>query len=262
MKSANLPHISNAKVLSVEEEKALTIQYKANPTQRLADKILKGNIKYVAKLAHQFTRKYNNDNFTFEDFFQEGMIGMKIALDKFDPEKSYNFPQARFTTYAKLWIIASMQQFVIHNWSQVNTNNLEMRARFFGKYEMKDGESRLPLPDLSLNAPISNKEDSMERHDTMADDKLAPEEAFAEQEFSHELKKAINDLLENFNERDQFIIRHRFLTDEPLTLAEIGEKYGFTRERARQLEARCLERLTSLCKNSAQIEEFVEELVA
>ncbi len=269
MKLANMPSITNVPVLSLEEEKVLTAQYKAQPTQKLADKIIRGNMKYVAKLAHQFTRKYSH--FNFEDFFQEGMIGMKIALDKFDPEKIYIYPHARFTTYAKHWIIAYMQQFVIRNWSQVSSNSLTMRKRFFGKLDKTEhdlfgqGESRLPLPDLSLNAPVnynSNDVARSEKGDTLADENPQPEERYSTLEFNHELKQAFDELVANFNERDQFIIRHRFLTDEPMTLNEIGEKYGVSRERIRQLEANCLDRLIKMVKNSVEMEEFAEDLVA
>jgi RNA polymerase sigma-32 factor len=268
MKLANMPGISDGAVISLDEEKTLTAQYKVQPTKQLAEKIIQGNIKYVAKIAHQFSRKYHN--FHFEDFFQEGMIGMKIALDKFDPEKIYIYPHARFTTYAKHWIIAHMQQFVIRNWSQVSSNSLTMRQRFFGKFDKAEydslaKESRLPLPDISLNSPInsnSNDASSTEKGDAFADENPHPEESYSTLEFDHELKKAFDELVANFNERDQFIIRHRFLTDEPMTLAEIGDKYGVSRERVRQLEALAMERLIKMVKNSAEMEDFVEDMVA
>ncbi len=256
-------------VISLEEEKRLTSQYKQNPTKQLAEKIIQGNIKYIAKLAHQFTRKYSY--FAFEDFFQEGVIGMKLALDKFDPDKIYIYPHSRFTTYAKHWIIAYMQQFVIRNWSQVSSNSLTMRKRFFGKLdpEMQEhfdkNESRFPQRDVSLNAPVnydSNDAARSEKGDTLPDDSAHPEECYSNFEFDHKLKKSFETLLDKFNERDQFILRHRFMTDEPMTLAEIGDKYGVSRERIRQLEANCFQRFVEMAKKSAEVSDLAEDLVA
>ncbi|MFN4057571.1 MAG: RNA polymerase factor sigma-32 [Roseinatronobacter sp.] len=228
-----------------------------------------------SRLAVSVAGRFRRYGLPLDDLIQQGNLGLMRAAEKYDPDNG-----ARFSTYAAWWIRASMQEYVMRNWSVVRTaTNANQKKLFFHLRKtlarLADGEIRheaisasvareLDVPeeqvqimlgrmsgqDLSLNMAQGTDEDGREWIDTIEDDAPATEEAVL-----HDLeRRARGDLLRRvlgtLPEREQAIITARHLLDEPRTLAEIGADMGISKERVRQLEERAMERLTSGMRQS------------
>ncbi len=243
--------------ITAEEERTLCLEYRVNPSKAIADKIVMGNWRYVAKLAHQQSRKYG---LSLIDMFQEGCMGMVIALNNFDPEKAFKFSKSRFTSYSKFWVLSRMQKYIIRNHGVVTADTKDMRKRFFWKLEgmehglFENSQDRLPKQDVSIDAPA--KEESRPMAETLADDSCAnPEERYTEARSKQLLSESIHNILNDFDIRDQTILKERFMVDEPKTLQELSIELNITKERVRQLEERAMDkfRRAALTRNLHRI---------
>lgn len=249
MKDFN-PALNKIPMLSIEDEKQLIAQYKANPSQSLVDKIITGNWRYVARIAHRFGRQYRVSAY---DLFQEGLAGMTHALTRFEPEQSYNFPKARFTSYAKLFIIRKMQIFIMKNISVVSQFFKQMNMKLF--YKENENSNLIPFADTSTNLPLHENEGSESIQDSLVDENPDTSMRYELASKAHYLKNTISNMLNAFSDRDQLIIRERFMSDDGLTLQELGDKLQVTRERIRQIETQVLTKLTQLAKQK-NLQEF------
>lgn len=230
------PKLNKIAILTIEQEKALTIEYKANPSKALADKIIMGNWRYAAKAAHQFSRKF--PNVSAHELFHEGLNGMMDALNRFDPEKSYAFSKARFTSYAKLYIQRYMQVYVMKNMCIITQHNIkQVREQLFFKNKP---EGNHVFTHVSSNIVMPDSDEVLENNFI---DESPNSDAQYEQASSREhLKQSINKLINDLNEKEKVILQERFMAEDTLTLQEIADKFGVTRERIRQLEERVLEK--------------------
>ncbi len=276
---ANLQYIRtsmNEPMLEKDHELNLARRWRDKKDERALHELVSSYTRLVISVAARF----RNYGLPMGDLIQEGNIGLMQAADRFDPERDI-----RFSTYATWWIRASIQDYILRNWSIVRTgttaaqkslffnmrrlrSQIESRAETDGlndagreeiaktlgvKVRDVEGmEGRLSGVDSSLNARIG--EDGEEEWQSMlADDAPNPEEMVVgikdAQTRSAWLKKALTGL----SEREQTIIRQRHLGYETVTLEALGQELGVSKERVRQIEQKAMEKL----KNS--IERFVED---
>ncbi|MCP3918561.1 MAG: sigma-70 family RNA polymerase sigma factor [bacterium] len=248
--------------LSREEEQELARRYRDTGDRDALLRLISANLMLVVRVALSFRRAARN----LLDLIQEGNVGLLRAIDRFDPEMGNRLP-----TYAAWWVRAYMVKFLLDNVRlvRVGTTNarrkllrnlrkekqrLELEgfetgpkqlAEHFGVSEndVVEVEQALESRDVSLDAPVAG-DDERPRAERMPDSR---EPAADEQIGRRELQRRTEEALERFrvdlDERDRLLLDDRLLSEEPLTLREIGERFGTTREAVRQAEARLKKRL-------------------
>ena len=263
--SDNLSHylaqVNRHSILSAEEEFDLAVRYKEKEEPDVAHRLITSNLRFVVKVALE----YRGYGAKLLDLIQEGNVGLMLALKRFDPYKGY-----RFISYAIWWIRAYIQNFIIGSWSLVKVGTTQVQKKLFykmGKIKGLADEERKDekLAELAqkLNVRCSDIEEMQERfakRDLSLDAKLEwdqhvtflellpdfspdQEEILGDREEDESLKESVEKALEALNERERFIIRHRVMTEDSMTLQELGDKFQISRERVRQIEAEALKKL-------------------
>ena len=226
-------------------------------------------IESHARLVVRIAAGFRSSGLPLADLVQEGNIGLMEAADRFDPERN-----VRFSTYASWWIVAAIQNYILRNASIVRAattpkqrrlffNLRRLRARngasFDGRLsdadrtrlaeqlgvtvaEVEKMEAHLARPDQSLNATVG-QEDSLEQQDLLADSGPTPEDIIIDVNRIQARSTYIKAALAKLSPRERDIIASRYLDDRRTTLAEIGEEYGVSKERIRQIEGRALQKL-------------------
>tara|TARA_B100000989_G_scaffold227359_1_gene174420 strand:+ start:180 stop:1046 length:867 start_codon:yes stop_codon:yes gene_type:complete len=277
---SNLIELSkNAKILEKDEEFFLINDWRDNKNPKSLQKILDSYLR----LAVSFARKYSSYGLPIDDLIHEGVLGIMHALDKFDTSKDF-----RLSTYASWWIRASIQDYILKNWSVVRTGSTaSQKALFFNlkkikqqindisrdymgqdeidkvsnmlkvkSFEVQNMESRLTGGDLHLNQKV----DSESENDLMSllpDDRQNPEEVTESINDSNVKKDYINSAIETLNEREKTIIKLRKFQEKSITLDELGKKLKISKERVRQIETKALEKLKkTILEISQQDKEF------
>jgi RNA polymerase sigma-32 factor len=256
-----LSQIEHYPILSREEENRLAVGYRDKNDLHAAQKLITSNLRFVIKVS----LGYRNYGVRLMDLIQEGNIGLMKAVQRFDPDKGY-----RLISYAIWWIKAYIQNYIIRSWSLVKIGTTQSQRKLFYRIwdlpEVPDAEmhlenvakladridvtedevidmaARLKAHDLSLDDLIGeHSRDSFA--DTLPDDSPDQEEQLSELEELHDLKVWADDALKTLTAREKYILEKRILSDEPVTLKELGKHFGITRERARQIERTALEKL-------------------
>ena len=260
-----------APMLEADHEKALANRWRENEDESALHELTTAYMRLVISMAS----KFRNYGLPLADLVQEGNVGLMMAAAKFDPAR-----EVRFSTYAMWWVRSSMQDYVLRNWSIVRTGTSSTHKKLFfnlrrlrGQIDDTDGAlmapqnvkkvsedlgvkerdvefmaSRLSASDSSLNAPLASDGD-MERQDLLEDFGPSPEEATIETRDAATYKKWVSKALETLNEREQYIISERRLSEEKATLGALGENLGISKERVRQIEQRAMEKLKTSLKN-------------
>ncbi len=256
-----------ARFLEREEERALAESWRSNGDEVALHELASAHMRLVIALAARF-RHYG---LPMADLIQEGHVGLLQAAARFEPER-----EVRFSTYATWWIRASIQDFVLRNWSIVrggtssaqkalffNLRRLRAKmareggasgASMFAEIAMAIGvtpadvelmNTRLSGPDLSLNAPVAEGDSSgqIERVEFLVDDKPLPDETVGEQIDADRRITWLNEALTVLTERELRIVRERRLAEEAATLEALGDRLGISKERVRQIESRAMEKL-------------------
>tara|TARA_A200000113_G_scaffold203684_1_gene198926 strand:- start:1566 stop:2432 length:867 start_codon:yes stop_codon:yes gene_type:complete len=278
--SNNLIEISKkAAILEKDEEFMLINDWRDNKTPRSLQKILNSYLR----LAVSYARKYSSYGLPIDDLIHEGVLGIMHALEKFDTSKDF-----RLSTYASWWIRASIQDYILKNWSVVRTGSTaSQKALFFNlkkikqqindvsrefmgqeeinkvsnmlnvkTMEVQNMESRLTGGDLHLNQKVDNETEN-DLMSLLADERQNPEETFEDFNDKNIKKDFINRAIDTLNEREKIIIRLRKFREKSITLDELGQKLKISKERVRQIETKALEKLkTSLLDISQQNKEF------
>ncbi|MDV7338206.1 RNA polymerase sigma factor RpoH [Terasakiella sp. A23] len=247
-------------MLTADEEYMLAKRFHDSGDVDAAHKLVTSHLRLVAKIA----MGYKGYGLPVADLISEGNVGLMKAVKKFEPEKGF-----RLSTYAMWWIRASVTEYILQSWSMVRLGTMAAQKKLFfslrrtkRKLEIMDNgdltddqaqaiadqtnatpdevrqlNSRLAARDMSLNAPLSIDEGG-EHQDLLEDDRPNPEAIASQTQMTSLRSEVVGEALENLSERDRDIFERRHLTDEPPTLEELGEEYGISRERVRQLEAR------------------------
>lgn len=257
-----------APFLEREEEHLLAVRWKDNRDEVALHKLAAAHMRLVLAVAARY-RRYG---LPLPDLVQEGHVGLLEAAARFDP-----YREVRFSTYATWWIRASIQDFILRNWSIVRGGTSSgQKALFFNlrriraRLAHKDGfadqsvlhaaiadaigvskadvelmDARLSGPDLSLNAPLGageSQEDS-ERVDFLVDDKPLADETVGDVLDTSRRMASLQRALSVLSERELRIVKERRLTEESATLEQLGASLGISKERVRQIETRALEKL-------------------
>jgi RNA polymerase sigma-32 factor len=255
-----------APYLAREEEHLLAVRWKEHRDQEALQKITMAHMRLVISMAS----KFRNFGLSMGDLIQEGHVGLLEAAARFAPER-----EVRFSTYATWWIRASMQDYILRNWSIVRGgtssaqkalffNLRRLRARLsqgqetltrselyreistavgVSEADVATMDARLSGPDTSLNAPVSDDGTASDRMDFLVADEPLPDERASEAIDTERRHAWLSTALEELNERELRIIRERRLRDEGATLESLGASLGISKERVRQIENRALEKL-------------------
>ena len=255
--------VSKFPLLQPDEEVELARRVRDEGDSDAAFRIISSHLRLVVKVAMDFQRRWMQNVL---DLIQEGNVGLMRAVNKFDPDKGI-----KFSYYASFWIKAYILKFIMDNWRMVKIGTTQAQRKLFynlNKERQKlmaqgfdpdaaalsealgvsvdqvvEMQQRLDTGDMSLDLPVNDEYGSASRIDFLP--ALGPgiEDSYAESEMAGLIHDGISGLLPKLSDKETFILENRLLTDDPVTLREIGEKYNVTRERIRQLEARLLVKL-------------------
>ncbi|MCC6999683.1 MAG: RNA polymerase factor sigma-32 [Deltaproteobacteria bacterium] len=263
--SAYMSELRRYPLLTREEEHELAVKYVKTGDVVAARRLVTANLRLVVKIAHEYRRSYKN----VLDLVQEGNLGLLQAVKKYDPYRG-----VKLSSYAAWWIRAYILKYVLSNWRLVKIGTTQAQRKLFfnlrkerekleregyevgpkllaerldvSEAEVNEMSVRLGAPDLSLDAPSGRGDDDnahspMDRMPSAAAGR--PDRQVEGGEFRALLREKLEQFAKGLKGREETIFRERLLNDAPLTLQEIGEKYGISRERARQLEKRLVTRL-------------------
>lgn len=260
--SRYIAEIRRYPLLTREQEQELTQKYKATRDPAIAQVLVTSNLRFVVKIAAEYTKF----GAKLIDLIQEGNVGLMHAVKEFNPDKG-----VRLITYAVWWIRGFIQEFLMRQYSMVRIGTTQNQRKLFyqlqkqseelerlgfkdavaqisgrlgvSEEEVIDMKQRLSGRDVSLDAPVNEAQTSH-----LLDMQSDPNEVELDDQLGHleqlkMLREKIEDIRPDLNEKELFLLDNRLLADEPLTLQDIGDKYGITREAVRQLEARLLLKL-------------------
>ena len=228
-------------------------------------------VRFVFKIAMEYQHL---KGFELSDLIQEGNVGLMKGVQKFDPARGY-----RLISYAVWWIRAEIHKFIIKGWSLVKMGTQEAQRKIFGGYQkakrtlLNEGkdpsieeiaellqvtpedvietELRRASRDFYLDSPLNqNSERSL--MSMLHSDALSPEEEFELKEETEILESAVKKALSTLTDRERDIVKSRHFNDKPQTLEVLGEKYGISRERARQIEGVALRKIKNYFVNEIQ----------
>lgn len=274
-----------AELLDAETELRLAYAWRDERDERALHRLVTAYMRLAISMASKF-RRYGAP---MNDLIQEASLGLMKAADKFDPDRG-----VRFSTYAVWWIKASIQDYVMRNWSMVRTGStssqkslffnlrrvqarLEREALAAGEtldrhqmrqliatevgvplHDVEMMEGRLSGSDFSLNATQSSDDEGREWIETLEDDSAQQSARVEADHDNATLRGWLVSALTALNDREQFIVRERKLRDDPRTLESLGNELGLSKERVRQLEAAAFAKMRkSLEAQSGEVHAFL-----
>ena len=274
-----------AELLDAETELQLAYAWRDSRDEAALHRLITAYMRLAISMAAKFKRYGAPMN----DLVQEAGLGLMKAADKFDPDRG-----VRFSTYAVWWIKASVQDYVMRNWSMVRTGStssqkslffnmrrvqaqLEREAQQTGEnldkhqlnqliatevgvplndVEMMDG--RLSGSDFSLNATQASDEEGREWIETLEDENARADLSVEEEHDQQRLADWLGVAMDALNDREKFIVRERKLIESPRTLESLGAELGLSKERVRQLEAAAFGKMRKyLEKNAGEVRNFL-----
>jgi len=257
-----LAEINKYPLLTREEEESITKAYYETRDPALAHKIVASNLRLVVKIALDF-QKFWMQNFL--DLVQEGNVGLMHAVKKFNPYKG-----VKFSYYASFWIKAYILKFIMDNWRLVKIGTTQAQRKLFynlnkekeniralgfepvpklisqrlnvSEQDVVDMEQRMGSWEVSLDAPV--KQDSQDNYlDFLPSPDAGVESFIAKKEMEDKLGEKLKEFASGLKDREKVIFEERLLAEDPKTLQELGERFGVSRERVRQIESRLKKKL-------------------
>ena len=263
--SAYLREVQRHRLLSPEETQGLAEKFVKTQDSASAARLVTANLRLVVKIAYEYRRAYKN----IMDLIQEGNIGLMQAVKRYDPYRG-----VKLSSYAAWWIRAYILRFILNNWRLVKLGTTQAQRKLFFNLRKKRAELvalgidptnaeiakqlnvpesevaemdvRLQSSEKSLDAPMGDGEGrATAKVDTMPSLVEGPESLMADSELQGLLKEKLGAFRSTLvgKEKDLAIFDERLVADEPLTLQELGDRFGISRERVRQLEQRLTGRL-------------------
>jgi RNA polymerase sigma-32 factor len=259
-------------VLEPQEEFMLAKRWREHGDRDAAHRLVTSHLRLVAKIA----MGYRGYGLPISEVISEGNVGLMQAVKRFEPDKGF-----RLATYAMWWIKAAIQEYILRSWSLVKMGTTANQKKLF--FNLRKAKSRISAldegdmrpdqvkliakrlgvteqdvvemnrrlgGDASLNAPIREDGDSGEWQDWLVDDSTSQESRLADSEESENRHKALGQALTVLNDRERRIFEARRLADEPITLEELADEFGVSRERVRQIEVRAFEKVQKAVKNT------------
>ena len=271
-----LLEIKRYDLLTKEEEVELAIRIKEHNDIEAAHRLVTSNLRLVVKIALDFHRYWTK---SLLDLIQEGNVGLLQAVRKFDPYRGI-----KFSYYSSFWIKAYMLKYIMENWKLVKIGTTQtQRKLFFNLAKERDkliAQGFFPEPkllaerldvkaediqemtlrlgggDVSLNAPISD-EGKEEYGSFLPDQTVDIEEKLSEVEGRTILLKKLEEFRKTLSEKDLDIFDNRIMSESPLTLQELGDKYDISRERVRQIQVKIVNKIKKWLQE--EIPDFEEE---
>ena len=269
--SRYLREIQKFPILTHENEIKLAKEWVEKRSDSAAHQLINSHLRLVVKIA----MKYRGYGLQLSELISEGNLGLIQSLERFDHTKGF-----RLSTYAMWWIRASIQEYILHSWSLVKIGTTAAQKKLFfnlrslkGKLKaLEDGDlppelvteiadrldvsendvidmnRRMTGHDQSLNNPFSADNED-EWINSLVDDKESHESKFIYKQELFRRKEMLESALKDLDDRERYIITHRRLVDDPLTLDQLSKSFGISRERVRQVEAKAFEKLKKFVKN-------------
>jgi RNA polymerase sigma-32 factor len=265
-----LAEIRRHPYLSKEEELRLFEEYRTHGDREAAVKLIMANLRVSVAIAAE----YLHTGADHMDLIQEGNVGLMQAIKKFDPSKN-----VRFHAYAAWWSRAYILRYLLNTYRLVKIGTTQDQRKLF--YNLKKEKSKLEregfAPDtklladrlnvrerdvvemdqrlgnweLSLDQPLGEDQDGS-LLDILPSQQVPADEQLAQEQLRLLFREKLADFVKTLDERDEDILRNRLLSETPLTLDDLGTKYGITKERTRQLEARIIKRLRDHIKKDVK----------
>lgn len=271
-----LSEIRRFPMLEPQQEYMLAKRWREHEDTKAAQQLVTSHLRLVAKIA----MGYRGYGLPIGEIVSEGNVGLMQAVKRFEPDRGF-----RLATYAMWWIRASIQEYILRSWSLVKMGTTASQKKLFfnlrkakshiSAYEEGDlrpenvekiatrlGVSQQDViemnrrmgGDASLNAPL-REEGEGEWQDWLVDDSADQEHLLVAQEESDNRHKALRGALDVLNARERRIFEARRLADEPVTLEQLSEEFGVSRERVRQIEVRAFEKVQAAVRSGvARIE--------
>src|SRR5579863_3841474 len=267
-----LEEIRRFPMLEPQEEFMLAKRWREHGDRDAAHRLVTSHLRLVAKIA----MGYRGYGLPISEVISEGNVGLMQAVKRFEPEKGF-----RLATYAMWWIKAAIQEYILRSWSLVKMGTTANQKKLF--FNLRKAKSRISAleegdmrpdqvsliakrlgvteqdvvdmnrrlgGDTSLNAPIRDDGDSGEWMDWLVDDSASQESRLADSEQAENRHQALGEALTVLNDRERRIFEARRLADDPLTLEELADEFGVSRERVRQIEVRAFEKVQKAVKNT------------
>ncbi|MEN9826342.1 MAG: hypothetical protein RI953_2087 [Pseudomonadota bacterium] len=249
-------------LLTIEEERKLATEAYEKNSVEARQRLVTANLRLVVKIAMEYRRAYAQ----MLDLIQEGNAGLVQAVNRFNPYRG-----VKLSTYSAWWIRAYILKFLMDNKSLVRIGTTDAQRKLFfrlraeaekmysltqrfdarllaEKIGVKESEvvemnQRLSKGDVSLDAPVYDDGQATRQVDVIEDASEGIDEKLAREQLLSILRKEASAIEKELNERDLYIFRNRIMAEEPITLQDVGDKFGITRERARQLETKVLRKI-------------------
>ena len=254
-----LSEVSRYHVLSRDEEFEVAKRIYENKDKDAAQKLVMSNLKLVVKIALEYYNTYIN----ILDLIQEGNVGLLHAIKKYNPYKG-----TKFSTYSSFWIRAYILKHIMDSWSLVKIGTTQSQRKLFYRLnkekqklealgifpapkllastldvkeeEVEEMQKRLAYADVSMETPIHDEGDDTIMDMMRSDENV--EEIVAEKEKDTIIVSRVKDFKKALNEKELYVFEHRILSEEPVTLQEIGAYFNISRERARQIESKVMKK--------------------
>ncbi|MCU0654107.1 MAG: RNA polymerase factor sigma-32 [Polyangiaceae bacterium] len=255
---AYLREVQRHPLLTPDEEQTLAQRYTATQDVDAAARLVTANLRLVVKIAYEYRRAYKN----IMDLIQEGNIGLMQAVKKYDPNRG-----VKLSSYSAWWIRAYILRYIINNWRLVKLGTTQAQRKLFfnlnkekaklsamgidptpeqiaknlgvEEQEAAEMERRLSSGEMSLDAPVGDNEGRpVSRIELMASGLMGPDSTVATEELNDIVRTKLAEFRVGLKGKDLDIFDKRLIADEPLTLQELGDQFGISRERVRQIEAR------------------------